>query len=114
MNEEIEKIFQGKITINEKDIPVSFMEYVGDSEDYVVYYNDGNTPCYYSDDDVVYSNNELEFNVYTKGNYLKIVEKIKEIMKKNGYNWLGDNGDLYETDTKYHHFVITFDKLRRI
>lgn len=114
MNEEIEKIFQGKITIDEKDIPVSFMEYVGDSEDYVVYYNDGNTPCYYSDDDVLYSNNELEFNVYTKGNYLKIVEKIKEIMKENGYNWLGDNGDFYETDTKYHHFVITFDKLRRI
>ena len=54
MNEEIEKIFQGKITIDEKDIPVSFMEYVGDSEDYVVYYNDGNTPCYYSDEDVVY------------------------------------------------------------
>lgn len=114
MSEEIELIFQGKMTIDNKDIPVSFMEYSGDSEDYIVYYNDGNTPYFNSDDEVSYSKNELEFNIYTKGNYMNIVNKLKEIMKDNNYDWLGDDGDLYEPDTKYHHFVVTFEKLRRI
>jgi hypothetical protein len=114
MNEEIEEIFQGKITVDKKDIPISFMKYTGNSIDYIVYYNDGDTPCYSEDDEVVYSKNELEFNIYTKGNYLNIVKELKKILKGHNYDWLGDEGDLYETDTKYHHFVVTFEKLRRI
>ena len=80
MNEEIEEIFQGKITVDKKDIPISFMEYTGNSIDYIVYYNDGDTPCYSEDDEVVYSKNELEFNIYTKGNYLNIVKELKKIL----------------------------------
>ena len=114
MNEEIEEIFQGKITVDRKDIPISFMEYTGNSIDYIVYYNDGDTPYFSEDDEVVYSKNELEFNIYTKGNYLNIVKELKKILKSHNYDWLGDEGDLYETDTKYHHFVVTFEKLRRI
>ncbi len=114
MNEDIEKIFKGSLKISNKSIPVAFMDYSGKSEDFIVYYNDGNTPFFSSENDVEYSKNSVVFNVYTKGNYLPIVSKIKEIMKQNDYDWMGDDGDLYEPDTKYHHFVVTFEKLRRI
>lgn len=114
MNEEIEQIFQGKITVDKKDIPISFMEYTGSSIDYIVYYNDGDKPYHSSEDEVEYSKNELEFNIYTKGNYLNIVKELKKILKSYNYDWIGDDGDLYEADTKYHHFVVSFEKLRRI
>lgn len=114
MNEDIEKIFKGKITIDDKDIPIVFMDYTGNSDDYVVYYNDGATPVHNCDDEPIYSRCEIEFNVYTKGNYLSIVQEIKNKLKENGYSWLNDDGDLYEKDTKYHHFVSTFEKIRRI
>ena len=114
MNEDIESIFHGKIVVDDKEIPVQFMEYTGKNQDYIVYYNDGNVPIFSSEDEVEYSKNSIEFNIFTKGNYLKIVAELKKIMKKNDYDWVGDDGDMYETDTKYHHFVVTFEKIRRI
>lgn len=114
MNEDIESIFHGKIDVDGKSIPISFMEYNGSNEDYVVYYNTGSEPIFGSDDDIEYSKNSIEFSVYTKGNYFNIVKNIKTILKENDYNWTGDDGDLYETDTKYHHFVMSFEKIRRI
>lgn len=114
MNEDIEEIFNGKLTIDKIDIPISFMEYTGNSTDYIVYYNDGDIPVYSAEDEPIYSNNELEFNIYTKGNYLKIIKELKKIMKENDYDWTGDSEDLYESDTKYHHKVVSFQKIRRI
>lgn len=114
MNEEIEKIFQGQIVVDKRKIPVVFAEYSGKNEDFVVYHNTGSKPVFCCDDEEEYSNNSVEFSVYTKGNYLNIVKKIKEKMKENNYDWIGDEGDLYEPDTKYHHIVIMFEKIRRI
>ena len=114
MTEDIESIFQGKIKVGNKEIPIQFMEYEGKNDDYIVYYNDGNIPFFSNEDKVEYSKNSIEFNIYTKGNYLDIVVELKKIMKENDYDWIGDDGDLYEADTKYHHFVVTFEKLRRI
>ena len=45
---------------------------------------------------------------------MNLLDELKKILKSHNYDWLGDEGDLYETDTKYHHFVVTFEKLRRI
>lgn len=114
MNEDIEKIFQGKLTIDEKEIPISFAKYIGSSEDYIVYFNGDNIPFFSSDDETEYSKAEIEFNIYTKGNYLKIVKQLKKIMKENDYAWIGDAGDLYEEDTKYHHMAVSFEKIRRL
>lgn len=113
MNEDIEKIFQGKITINKKNIPVVFKKYSGHATDYVVWFNDGNVPGFNADDKIIYTINSVEFNIYTKGNYIDIVQKLKDILETNDYFWTGDNEDLYEEDTQYHHFVMTFEKIRR-
>lgn len=114
MNEDIESIFNGIICVNNKDVPIEFREYTGDSEDYIVYYNDGDVPAFSCDDEIVYSENSVEFNVYTKGNYLNIVKELKKILKEHDYIWTGDDGDLYETDTKYHHFVVSFKKIKEV
>lgn len=113
MNKDIEEIFHGKITIDEKDIPIAFRKYSGSEETYVVWYNDGNVPVFSADDKIIYSVNSVEFNIYSKRNYLDIVDKLKDILEENDYLWTGDSEDLYEEDTKYHHFVMTFEKLRR-
>ncbi len=112
MNEEIESIFQGKLTVDKTDIPVEFVEYIGNSEDYIVYYDDGDEPFFISDDEIAYIQHNLSFHIYTKGNYLKIVKELKKIMENHNYKWLGDDGDLYEPDTKYHHFIINFKKIK--
>jgi len=114
MNKDIERIFERKIEIQNIIIPVEYANYDGNSEEYVVYFNTGSEPKYSEDDEITYSENSVEFHIYSKGNYLKIVDIIKKKLKENDYIWDGDSDDLYETDTKYHHFVSSFKKINYI
>ena len=111
MNEEIEKIFNRKIKIDNKEIPIEYMDYQGKSEEYVIYFNTGSLPFFDADDKVRYIEMNLEIHVYSKGNYLKIVDYIKEKMEENDFLWQSDEEDIYEPDTKYHHFISNFRKI---
>lgn len=111
MNEEIEKIFNRKIKIDNKEIPIEYMDYQGKSEEYVIYFNTGSLPFFDADDKVRYIEMNLEIHVYSKGNYLKIVDYIKEKMEENDFLWQSDEEDIYEPDTKYHHFISNFKKI---
>jgi hypothetical protein len=111
MNEEIEKIFNRKIKIDNKEIPIEYMDYQGKKEEYVIYFNNGSLPFFEADDKVMYKEMNLEFHIYSKGNYLKIVDYIKEKMEENDFSWQSDEGDKYESDTKYHHFISNFKKI---
>ncbi len=111
MNEEIEKIFNRKIKIDNKEIPIEYIDYQGKSEEYVIYFNTGSLPFFDADDKVRYIEMNLEIHVYSKGNYLKIVDYIKEKMEENDFLWQSDEEDIYEPDTKYHHFISNFKKI---
>jgi len=74
MNEEIEKIFNRKIKIDNKEIPIEYMDYQGKKEEYVIYFNNGS-------------------------------------LQENDFSWQSDEGDKYESDTKYHHFISNFKKI---
>lgn len=111
MHAEIKGIFNEKILINDIEIPVVFREYKGSSTNYVVYYSLGAKPYFCAEDEIQNLVYTYEFNVYSKGNYIDILNKVKKIMKDNDYQWCGDGEDLYETDTKYHHIVVTFEKI---
>ncbi len=114
MNEEIENIFHGKLIVDQKEIPIAFMNYSGPSEEYIVFYDNGTTPFFISDDVLESVKISLEFHVYTKSNYLKIVQELKKMLTSYDYNWIGDDGDMYETDTKYHHYVMNFEKIEEV
>lgn len=106
MNSEIQEIF------NNFNCPVSFLRYTGKETTYVVYME--------TDKDNSYSgNNELkgyvtyyDFDIYSKGNYLSIMENIKTLMKQNGWTWQPsrDSSDMFEADTGYYHKTLCFAK----
>ena len=50
------------------------------------------------------------FDVYSKGNYTKIIEGIKQLMKANGFMWQPSrtSPDMYETETGYFHKTLCF------
>ena len=57
-----------------------------------------------------YLMNYYDFNIYSKGNYFKIVEEVKKIMKTNGFMWQPSmsSEDIYEEDVGYYHKTLCF------
>ena len=76
MNREIETLF-ANFTVNGRTIPVALINYDGHGEPYVVYRQYDKDNSYSSDDDISGYITYYDFDVYSKGNFLAIVEALK-------------------------------------
>ena len=113
MNELIETIL-ADFTVDKVKIPVSYMYYEGHGEPYVVYMQQDADKSLSADDELVGYVNYYDFDVYAKGNYLAIIEELKDILKANGFIWQPSrtSQDMYEADTKYYHKTLNFAYLK--
>lgn len=111
MNEEIETIFNNFI-VNEKEIPVVFLEYFGHENTYVTYRETDKDNSYSGDNEILGVVDYYDFDIYSKTNYTQVIEKIKELMKNNGWTWQPsrDSQDIYEKDTGFYHKTLCFAK----
>lgn len=113
MNELIESIF-ANFTVDGVAIPVSFMFYEGHGEPYVVYMQQDADRSLSGDDELIGYVDYYDFDVYSKGNYLNIIESLKAILKANNFVWQPSRSsqDFYETDTGYYHKTLNFAILK--
>ena len=112
MNNLIEKIF-ADFKVDDLSIPVSFLMYDGKSTTYITYQNTSNDSTLSGDDEIIGYVEYYDFDIYTKGNFVKIVEKVKEILKANGFMWQpSQSSESYEEDTGYFHKTLCFAKER--
>ena len=113
MNELIKTIFQN-FTVDGVSIPVKFLHYEGHGEPYVTYMNQDADNSFSGDDDLLGYVDYYDFDVYSKGNFYKIIESIKQLLKNNGFVWQPSRSsmDFYETDTGYYHKTLNFAFLR--
>lgn len=108
MNSEIEAILE-ELIIDNKKIPFAYMDYKGKSSSYLTYHLISKEPSY-ADDYPFFVVCTYDFDIYSKKNYLKIEEKLKQLLLDNDWVWVEDMEDEYETDTLYFHKTITFRK----
>lgn len=113
MNKEIELIFND-FKVDNVSIPVEFLRYRGNLKTYITYQEINNEPELEADDKVLYSASMYDFDVYSDGNYLKIIQELKNKMIKNEFLWIEDSQDFYEEETKLYHKTITFAKERSV
>ena len=113
MNELIETIFKD-FTVDGVSIPVKFLRYEGHGEPYVVYMQQDSNNSFSGDDDLLGYVEYYDFDVYSRGNFLNIVESIKEKLKDNGFVWQPSRSsqDFFETDTGYYHKTLNFGILK--
>ena len=110
MNKEIEQIFKNF------DIPVSFMKDDTHGESYATYGLMMNDNIFSADDElqnyVVY----YDIDVYSKKNFIKLLDKIIEKMENSGWKWQPamSSADMYENDTGYFHRTLCFSKEKGI
>lgn len=109
MNSLIEQIFNN-FTVDNVNIPVSFLRYRGNSTTYVTYMETQIDNSLSADDNIQNYVSYYDFDIYSKGNYLKIVESVKRILKQNGFIWQPSmtSADMFEDDTGYFHKTLCF------
>ena len=113
MNELIEKIFED-FEVDGATVPVKFMHYEGHGEPYVIYQQIDADNSLSGYDDLIGYVDYYDFDVYSKGNYSKIIDEIKKRLKENGFVWQPSrtSADMYETDTNYYHKTLNFAILK--
>lgn len=113
MNKQIEEIF-ANFTVDNVSIPVAYMFYEGHGEPYVVYMQQDADKSLSGDDELIGYVDYYDFDVYSKGNWTKIVESVKAKLKEHGWVWQPSRSsqDFYETDTKYYHKTLNFAYLK--
>ena len=113
MNELIKSIFEN-FTVDGVVIPVKYMFYEGHGEPYVTYMQQDADGSLSGDDELLGYVDYYDFDVYSKGNYMNIIESLKAILKANNFVWQPSRSsqDFYETDTGYYHKTLNFAILK--
>lgn len=113
MNELIESIFAGW-TVNGVQIPVKFLRYNGHGEPYVTYQQQDMDASLNGDDSLLGYADYYDFDVYSRGNYMAIIDDLIVKLEQNGFKWIvsRSSGDMYEDDTGYYHKTLNFGILR--
>lgn len=113
MNELIERIF-ADFAVDGVSIPVAFLYYEGHGETYITYMQQDADNSISGDDDLIGYVDFYDFDVYSKGNYLRVIESVKNILHENGFVWQPSrtSGDMYEVETGYYHKTLNFGILR--
>lgn len=109
MNEIIQAAFNG-FTVDNVEIPVKYLHYMGHGEPYVTYTPTNNGEVFSADDQIQNYITYYDFDIYSKGNYYAIAEAIKAIMRANNFSYVPsqDSPEMYETDTGYYHKTLCF------
>ena len=113
MHELITSLFRD-FSVGGVNIPVKFLFYAGHGEPYIVWQQQDADNSLTGDDTLLGYTDYYDFDVYSKGNFLAIVERVKEILTENGFVWQVSRSspDMYETETGYSHKTLNFAILR--
>lgn len=111
----IEQLF-ADFTVNTVKIPVSFLRYDGKETTYITYQQTDSNDPFSGDDELQNYVDFYDFDIYSEGNYLAIVEAVKTLLTDNGFRWqpTRSSGDLYEDETKLFHKTLSFSIERSI
>lgn len=113
MHELITSLF-ADFTVDGVKIPVKYLYYLGHGEPYIVWMQENADNSLTGDDSLLGYADYYDFDIYSKGNFLAIVEAVKELLTANNFVWQvsRSSADMYETDTGYYHKTLNFAILR--
>ncbi len=113
MNNELQSVF-ANFEVSGKSIPVAFLRYTGKETTYITYQEIQDDTPFSADNELQAYVRYYDFDIYSKGNYLAIIESVKEILEANGWIWQPSmtSQDLYEDDTGYYHKTLCFAKIK--
>lgn len=97
--------------LSEFGVPVSFHRHSGSADTYITYFEYNQNAALNADDEEQNTNYYVQVDVWSKGNYLTLVEQVKNKLRSLNYIRTSESG-FYEEDTKMYHKAIRFRKMK--
>jgi len=109
MNEIIQMAFD-EFSVDDVEIPVNYLHYLGHGEPYVVFTPTNNGEVFSAEDQVQNFVTYYDFDIYSKGNYYNIAKAIMAILEAIGFSYVPsqDSPEMFENDTGYYHKTLCF------
>ncbi len=114
MNSELQTILGDNLLIDNINIPISQIKYIGNENTYIVWSIVNEIPILSANDELLASVVSVDIDIFSNTNYLKIIKKIKNIMKANEWVWTGDSAEMFDENTGLYYKTCTFEKERMI
>lgn len=106
--------FNGEIEtlLADLGVPIAFLQYDGSATTYVTYMETDKGNSLGAEDEVIGYVSYYDFDVYSKGNYLEVIEDIHTALVNGGWTYQPsrDSSDMYEADTGYYHKTVCYCK----
>ena len=87
--------------------PVSYLNHAGNETTYVTFFEYDQGAGIEADDNEQSSIHYIHLDIFSPGNFLNLVNKVKKEMKQAGFVKTAET-EMYEQDTKLYHKVLRF------
>lgn len=89
-------------------VPVAFANYNQTADTYIVFIEYNQAPRLNADDQEVITKHFFQVDIFSKGNYLQLVEDVKERMKQAGFSRMFES-ETYEEEMKMFRKILRFN-----
>ena len=96
-------------TLSPIGVPIEFQTYTGTEPTYITFFTYLEQGEEFADDEEIITGHYVQIDIWSKGNYNRVVNEVKERMKKVGFRRRTEH-EFYEKDTKIFHKVLRFIK----
>ena len=102
-------------SVGGENIPVVLLFYEGHGESYVVFCNSDSDSSLFADDSLDGYLDYYDFDVYSTGNILPIIEAVKAKLIEADWIWQVSRSspDIIDKETGYYHKTLCFAKERK-
>ena len=102
-------------TVDGTTIPAKWQYYQGHGEPYLTWQQVDMDNSYAGDDSLLGYVTYIDFDVYSKGNYMRIIEELYALLTNNHFTFQPSrtSADMYEVDTGYYHKTLCFGYLKQ-
>jgi hypothetical protein len=100
-------------TIKNLGVPVSFQNYTGKEPTYITFFEYNQQGEEYADDTEIGTGHFIQIDIWSKSDYIMLVESVKNSLIKAGF-WRLSEIDLYENDTNIYHKGMRFFYLEEV
>lgn len=94
-------------TLKSISVPVNLHRYRGKAKEYITFHEYLASGEEYEDDDERLTSHFIQVDIWSKGDYVELVNKVKELLIGVGFKRI-DEVDLYEEDTEIYHKGMRF------
>ena len=115
MNRLIESTLDN-FSVGQKEVHSAYLYYQGHGEPYIVWSQVDADNSISGDDELIGYVDFYDFDVYSKGNFMQIINELKRRLKEAGFTWNPSrtSADMYEEDTGYYHKTLCFSIHREV